>query len=563
MLLNLTIRNVALIEYAELSFSERLNVLSGETGAGKSVILDCIDFVLGAKADRGMVRFGASECLVRAEFTADERVNSLLEELDLEPDDVLVISRKLTAEGKGTLKINGCAVPLSMLRKITACLVDVHGQSEHFFLLKEENQLRLLDRVAGSSVTAEKELLKDLLAERKRIQKELQTLGGDAGERIRRLDILRFQIDEIRRAALKEGEEEELVAFRNRYSNLEKILGGLSSARDFLLSDGGSADSLNGARRAIGALAKYGESYGVLAERIENVSAEVEDIAEAVETYIGEMDIDEREAERVEARYDEIRSLKKKYGGSVAEVLRFCARAEEEYGLLSDSGERIAFLEAELQKAENKIYESCLRLRELRRASSESFTKRVTEELKSMNISSARFEIEFGDFSREDVPSATQEGLGGVRFLFSANAGEPLKELGKIISGGEMSRFMLAVKAQIGDANGIGTYIFDEIDAGIGGKTARVVAEKFCKIANSVQIIAVSHLAVIAAFADREFLIRKSEQDGRTFTQICELEGAARLGEIARLIGNETGEHALRFAEEMLSEAGIYKKSLS
>lgn len=562
MLLKLTIRNVALIERAELSFSEGLNVLSGETGAGKSVILDCIDFVLGGKADRGMVRSGESECLVRAEFTANDRVRAVLEELDIEPEETLVLSRKLTAEGKGALKINGNGVTAAMLRKVTACLVDVHGQSEHFFLLKEENQLRMLDNIAGNEVAAEKEKLKDLLAERRRILKELSSLGGDEGERSRRLDILRYQIDEIKRVAIREGEEEELTAFRTRYNNLEKILGGLSVARDFLLSDGGSIDHLNGARRSVSSLGKYDERYGVLSERLENAAAEVEDIAATVEDLIGELDVDEREAERVENRFDEIRSLKKKYGGSVEAVLEFCARAEEEYTLLTDSGERIASLNEELARTEDKIYRVCVALAESRKNAARGFTRRVTEELKTLNINSARFEIEFGDFAREDVAKATQEGLGGVKFLFSANAGEPLKELGKIISGGEMSRFMLAVKAQLTDTSEIGTYIFDEIDAGISGKTARVVAEKFCRISKHVQIIAVSHLAVIASFADREFFIEKKERDGRTFTEIEEIEGERRMTEIARLVGSETGEYALKYAEELVRDADIYKKSL-
>lgn len=562
MLLKLTIRNVALIERAELSFSEGLNVLSGETGAGKSVILDCIDFVLGGKADRGMVRSGESECLVRAEFTASDRVRAVLEELDIEPEETLVLSRKLTAEGKGALKINGNGVTAAMLRKVTACLVDVHGQSEHFFLLKEENQLRMLDNIAGNEVAAEKEKLKDLLAERRRILKELSSLGGDEGERSRRLDILRYQIDEIKRVAIREGEEEELTAFRTRYNNLEKILGGLSVARDFLLSDGGSIDHLNGARRSVSSLGKYDERYGVLSERLENAAAEVEDIAATVEDLIGELDVDEREAERVENRFDEIRSLKKKYGGSVEAILEFCARAEEEYALLTDSGERIASLNEELARTEDKIYRVCVVLAESRKNAARGFTRRVTEELKTLNINSARFEIEFGDFAREDVAKATQEGLGGVKFLFSANAGEPLKELGKIISGGEMSRFMLAVKAQLTDTSEIGTYIFDEIDAGISGKTARVVAEKFCRISKHVQIIAVSHLAVIASFADREFFIEKKERDGRTFTEIEEIEGERRMTEIARLVGSETGEYALKYAEELVRDADIYKKSL-
>lgn len=565
MLEKLTIQNVALIERAELEFSDKINVLSGETGAGKSIILDSIDFVLGAKADRSMIRSGEHFCLVRAEFaTSDPRVAELLGELDIEAEEELILTRRLTSDGKGTLKINGVTVTASMLRRLTALLVDVHGQSEHFFLLKESNQLRLLDDVAGEPVASIKRTLAELLTRRRTILGDRAKLGGDEGERNRRLDVLRFQIDEITAAQLKEGEEEELLAFRERWRNAEKILEGLNAARQYLTSDGGSVDALRGAARSLSALSKFGDVYDSLAERLENAAAEAEDIADCAERCADELDIDEREAERVEARLDELKSLKRKYGNSVQEMLAFLQNAEKEYELLSDSGARFEELTKELEKTENAIYETCVNLTKARKQTAEGFTGRVIEELKSLNIRSARFEVQFDDFTREDAPKATAEGLGGVRFLFSANAGEPLKELGKIISGGEMSRFMLAVKAQLSSVNAIGTYIFDEIDAGIGGKTARTVAEKFCKIAKNVQIIAVSHLAQIASFADREFVIEKEEAEGRTHTCIREAEGDARVKEIARLIGGDAESGAaLRHAEELLRSAETYKNSLS
>lgn len=565
MLQKLLIENVALIERAELDFSEGVNVLSGETGAGKSVILDAIDFVLGAKADRGMIRSGETFCAVRAEFfSSDPRVDSLLREYDIEPDDTLILSRRLTSEGKGTLRINGCPVTAAMLRRLTALLVDVHGQSEHFFLLKESNQLKLLDDVGGAPVALLKEQLRELLIHRKQIVNDRAKLGGDEGERERRLDILKFQIDEIARAELKEGEEEELMAFRDRWRNAEKILEGLNAVRQYLGSDGGSADSLRSAQRSLSAIVRLEEKYASLAERLESVAAEVEDIADTAEQFSEELDIDEREAERAEARLDEIRSLKKKYGGSVADILAFRGRAEAEYELLSDSDARFRKLGDELKVIENEIYDVCIALTDARKRAAEGFTERVIEELRTLNIASPQFVVEFGSFTGDDVSRVTAEGPSDVKFLFSANAGEPLKDLGKIISGGEMSRFMLSIKTQLSSVNAIGTYIFDEIDAGIGGKTARVVAEKFCKIGKTVQIIAVSHLAQIAACADREFYIEKQEKDGRTFTVIHTLDGEARIKELARLIGGDTeSELALRHAEELLASASLYKKSLS
>lgn len=557
MLKTLYLKNIALVDEAEIAFSEGLNVLSGETGAGKSVILDSIDFVLGAKADKGMIRSGQSECSVRAEFTCEpELLRPVLEELDLEESDTLLIVRRLNADGRGSLKVNGCPMTATMLRKLTSQLVDVHGQSEHFFLLKETNQLRLLDQIAGTE--RERAEVASLLKERRSYAEKLSSLGGDEGERGRRADILRFQIDELENAALKEGEEEELTALRTKYQNAEKILGGLKTVRDALLSDGGASDAVNTAHRGLISIEKYGD-YAALSERLESALAEIEDIGETAESLAEELDIDEREAERVENRLDEIRSLKKKYGGSVEEALNFLSRAKEELQLLENSAEECEKLKALLESNAKKLYSACEALTKKRKEGAEGFTRRVTEELRTLNIPSARFEIAFDPYTEEDLPRANAEGLDRVKFLFSANAGEPVKELGKIISGGEMSRFMLAVKAQLSAIGTIGTYIFDEIDAGIGGKTARVVAEKFADIAKTTQIIAVSHLAQIAAFADRQFLIEKKEEEGRTYSRIRALEEEERAGELVRLLGGEQGGSALMHAEELLKNARAYR----
>ena len=559
MLRSLYLKNIALVDEAEIVFSEGLNVLSGETGAGKSVILDSIDFVLGAKADKGMIRSGQSECSVRAEFTCDpELLRPVLEELDLEESVSLLIVRRLNTEGRGSLKVNGCPITATMLRKLTSQLVDVHGQSEHFFLLKEANQLRLLDQIAGTE--GERAEVASLLKERRAYTEKLSSLGGDEGERERRADILRFQIDELENAALKEGEEEELTALRTKYQNAEKILSGLKTIRDALLSDGGAADCVNLAHRGLISIEKYGD-YAALSERLENAFAEIEDIGETAESLAEELDIDEREAERVENRLDEIRSLKKKYGGSVEEALGFLARAKEELQLLENSAEECEKLKVLLENNAKKLYSACEALTKKRKEGAEGFTRRVTEELRTLNIPSARFEIAFDPYTEEDLPRANAEGLDRVKFLFSANAGEPVKELGKIISGGEMSRFMLAVKAQLSSIGTIGTYIFDEIDAGIGGKTARVVAEKFADIAKTTQIIAVSHLAQIAAFADRQFLIEKKEEGGRTYSRIRALEEEERTEELVRLLGGDKGSSAVLHANELLNNARAYKRA--
>ena len=563
MLRRLTIQNVALIEKAELEFDGGLNVLSGETGAGKSVILDSIDFVLGAKADKSMIRYGKTECIVRAEFEdIGKEAEEALDSLDIATDDVLIISRKLTADGKSALKVNGCSVTATMLRSVSSRLVDVHGQSEHFYLLKESNQLKLLDSIAGDPVSKCKSELSALLEERKKTAAEISLIGGDESERNRRADILQFQIQEIDRANLKEGEEEELTAFRTRCQNAERIADGISSARGNLLSDGGGIDAINTARRALNAISRYDEKYGVLAERLESVTADLSDVAAMVEEYGEELEFNAPELERAENRLDEIKSLKKKYGSTPEEIQTLLQKAQDEYAFLTEGEERLRRLTEQNRILSEKIYSVCTKLSDERKKAAREFTKRVTDELKTLNISSARFEMQFDGFTQESTAAVGTNGADKIRFLFSANAGEPVKELSKIISGGEMSRFMLAIKAQLSSLGDIGTYLFDEIDAGIGGKTARVMAEKFAKISKTIQIIAVTHSAQIAAFADSQFLIEKTEANESTKTEIKKIENEELTREISRLSGGEESEYSLKHAEEMLQNARIYKKSL-
>lgn len=564
MLEKLTIKNVALIRSAELEFSDGLNVLSGETGSGKSVILDSINFVLGAKADKSMIRYGEEECSVSAVFSLkeDSSVYSVLEEIGIERDEQLIVSRRYRQDGKGGIKVNGEPVNAAMLRRITSRLVDVHGQSEHFYLLSPVHQLETIDRFAGEAVVKEKNALRMLAEERKELRKKFKALGGDEAERGRRLDILRYQLNEIEKADLKDGEEEDLLAKRLILSNAEKIMQGLSEAAEFLGSDGGAVDSLGGGRRAVAELAKYGEDYAALAERMENLVLEAEDISETIRSMAEDFSYDEREAEAVEDRLDLIRSLKKKYGNSVEQIFIYRDKIAEESELLEHCDEESASLTAELEQNGRKVYAACLHLSELRRKAADDFCSRVENELKTLNIKKARFCAEFADYDRAEAVNAGENGADSVVFMFSANAGEPLKPLDKVISGGEMSRLMLAIKTQMSGLNEISTYIFDEIDAGISGSTAKVVAEKFADIAAEKQIIAVSHLAQIVSMADTNFLISKHEtQDGKTLTDIVKLSPEKLTGELIRLLGGtEESSAAATLAEELRGSAVRYKQ---
>ncbi len=565
MLSKITIKNVALIESAEISFHDGLNVLSGETGAGKSVLLESVNFVLGAKADRTMIRHGESECMVKAEFILpeDSLAVAVLREMDIDSDGEIIISRKFNDAGKSAIKINGNTVTASMLRSVTDALVDVHGQSEHFYLLSEQNQLKTLDDVVGTELLPLKEELQEKTTSLKEVIKQIEKLGGDEASRGRRLDLLRYEIDEIERVALQEGEEEALKAKRNKINHMEKILASLGEASAIFSGDGGLYDALYALKRSLRSIEKLDEEYAGLSERLENLQSEAEDIGQTVQDLHSNLYFDEGEAEEIESRLDAIQALQRKYGPNKEAVDAYLQTIREEFDLLSDCEGQFAKLNKQKEKLGENIYTICQAITRLRKEKGKDFCKRVSEELASLNIPHARCEILFEDYDPKDVFRATNSGLDVISFQFSANVGEPLKPLSKIISGGEMSRFMLAMKTQCASWNGISTYIFDEIDAGISGKTAKVVAEKFAQIATNTQIICVSHLAQISAMSDRSILIEKQETDGKTKTFIRVLDEAEKRAEVIRLLGGELqDDFAKLHAEELIKKANEYKEAL-
>ena len=565
MLSRLTIKNVALIEKAEIEFGEGLNVLSGETGAGKSVILDSVNFVLGAKADRAMIRHGETECAVRAEFFVPENSKSVsaMRELDIDSDGEIIITRKFSENGKNSIKINGNTVTATMLRKVTDSLVDVHGQSEHFYLLKESNQLKTLDQIVGRELEEEKVKLANYLKEKREIDENIALIGGDEKERGRRLDILQFQIDEIKSVDLKDGEEDELLAKRNKINNLEKIISAIRDSLNALSGEQAAIDCLRSAGRALTGISRLDKDYEDIFNKIEDLTAEAEDVAEILSDVSDDLYFDEAEAEEIESRLDDIRQLKRKYGGDKAEIDAYYEKICAEFELLSDSEGQYVKLLDRRNKINSAIFKVCQQMTQLRKTHGRAFCKRVTEELKTLNIAHAQFDIEFSPYLESDVEKVNMNGLDSISFLFSANAGEPLKPLSKIISGGEMSRFMLAMKTQFSEVNEISTYIFDEIDAGISGKTAKVVGEKLAKIAKNTQILAVSHLAQIAVMSDQEYLIEKRENEEKTVTLVQKLDVKEKQKEIVRLLGGtDDDEFAVKHAIELQKQAVEFKKSI-
>lgn len=557
MLSRLYIENIALIDRADVFFDGGLNVLSGETGAGKSVLLDSINFVLGSKADKSMIRFGETTAMVRAEFSeeSDSPALKALRELDIDSDGTIIITRKFSSDGKGNIKINGNTVTASMLKTVTVHLVDVHGQSEHFFLLNEDNQLKVIDRLCGESGEKIKSDLCGLLQKKRILKQKIAECGGDAQERERKLDLLSYQIDEIEKANVKEGEFERLKERQKLIANTEKILTALNAAKSLLCDDNGCADLISAATKQIGSISELSETYDSVYDRLENLGVEAEDIGECLVDLAEELSFDESEAEFLEERLNTYKNLKKKYGADESEILNFLSEAKAQYEFLTDSVQSIENLTKEIAVCDDKIYGLCRRLTDLRKEQSVKFCENVERQLKTLNIPHAKFSVDFAEYDRTNAKLNSGDGSDELRFVFSANKGEQLKPLNKIISGGEMSRFMLAVKTVLKDINGISTYIFDEIDAGISGFTATTVAEKFIDIAKYTQIIAVSHLPQVCAAGQSHYLIYKTEEDGKTVSKIRKSDKDGLIEEIIRLSGGKSDSFASRqHAEELIAQ---------
>lgn len=568
MLKNIQIKNVALIEEASIEFEKGLNVLSGETGSGKSVILDSLNFVLGAKADKSMIRNGSDFCMVKAEFDVKNNpfIKSELDALDIDCDDDLIVSRKFSLSGAGSIRINGEPVTLTGLKNVTGHLVDVHGQSEHFYLLKEANQLALIDAYGGEKIAKAKEELSKEISALKNVLSELNKLGGDDGQRALRLDILKYQVNEIKESDVKEYEYEDLIALKAKLSNQEKISEALNETKQALSGEGAATDGVSYARNAISRISNLDKSYADILTRLENAYAEIEDISETVSGFMDDFDFSEADLDRTEERISLIKNLFKKYGGSYNELIAFESNAEKEIEKLENFDKLAEELLVKKTELSARVYSLYIKLSSLRKDFAKDFSEKVACEIRELNMKNAVFDVKFSelpDFNKEkDDIKISENGLDEISFMFSANLGEPLKSLSKIISGGEMSRFMLAIKSRTAKYSEISTLVFDEIDAGISGETAKVVGEKFVKLSEDVQLIAVSHLPQIVALGDNNLLIKKIETDGKTVSVIEKINGEKLVAEIVRLIGGTSeSPSAIAHAKELIKNAARLKTS--
>ncbi len=568
MLKNIQIKNVALIEEASIEFEKGLNVLSGETGSGKSVILDSLNFVLGAKADKSMIRNGSDFCMVKAEFDVKNNpfIKSELDALDIDCDDDLIVSRKFSLSGASSIRINGEPVTLTGLKNVTGHLVDVHGQSEHFYLLKEANQLALIDAYGGEKIAKAKEELSKEISALKNVLSELNKLGGDDGQRALRLDILKYQVNEIKESDVKEYEYEDLIALKAKLSNQEKISEALNETKQALSGEGAATDGVSYARNAISRISNLDKSYADILTRLENAYAEIEDISETVSGFMDDFDFSEADLDRTEERISLIKNLFKKYGGSYNELIAFESNAEKEIDKLENFDKLAEELLVKKTELSGKVYSLYIKLSSLRKDFAKDFSEKVACEIRELNMKNAVFDVKFNELpevnKEKDDIKISENGLDEISFMFSANLGEPLKSLSKIISGGEMSRFMLAIKSRTAKYSEISTLVFDEIDAGISGETAKVVGEKFVNLSKDVQLIAVSHLPQIVALGDNNLLIKKIETDGKTVSVIEKINGEKLVAEIVRLIGGTSeSPSAIAHAKELIKNAARLKAS--
>lgn len=554
MLSNLQIENIAVIKSASIDFENGFNVMTGETGAGKSIVIDSLNAILGERTSRELIRSGADSASVCAEFqNVGDNVKNELEKLGIEKDDTLIVSRKLTPDGKNVCRINGMPATVSMLKALGVQLVNIHGQLDNQSLLSPETHCSFIDKLAGGG--RELKEFKELYSLYIKKENELKSLNTDVNEKNRRLDILNYQIEEIQKADIRPGEKDELTEKLGFLRNAEKVLDLLHAAYAALNGDGempGAADVAADAASKLLSAADYSSDFTETANGVNDAAMNLSAYTEELRDKIYSLDYDPNETERAEERLDVIYRLSQKYGDSEEDILAYLENAEKERDALSFSDERAEQLRAETEKAYNEALAAAKKLSESRIEAGKKFSADVERELAFLDMPSVKFIV------NDSVGELYENGIDNIEFLLSANAGEKPKPLSKIASGGELSRIMLAIKCVLSELDDIDTLIFDEIDSGVSGRAALKIAAKMKELSKTHQVICVTHLAQIAAFADEHKLISKEEKDGRTYTCIASLDYNGRKYELARIMGGLTvTQSILNSAEELLSSAEI------
>ncbi len=560
MLVELHVTNFALIDRLDLTFGAGLNILTGETGAGKSIIIDALGLALGGRAGADLVRTGSSKATVEAIFDlthAPEEVRRRLADAGLDGEDeeeMLLVTRELArAGGKSQCRINGRLMPVAVLKEIAEGLVDVHGQHEHQSLLAADRHIDILDNWGGKDALALRQSVAARFGEAGALKREREKLQTDARERARMLDLYRFQQEELASASLQPGEEDELNANRSRLANSEKLSAAAADAYATLSGaerGAGALDALNAALAAVEHVAALDENLSPLAETLQSAVSYAEDAARELRVYQESVEFNPERLEEIEARLDLIRTLKRKYGETLEEIIAYGAELAGKLDALENSEAREEELTAAIVEAEGKLNAAAARLTKARRKASENFAAGIARELADLGMAATQFEVSI------EVQPVTSKGADKVEFLLSPNPGEPLRPLAKIASGGEMSRIMLAMKSVLARTGAIPTMIFDEIDVGVGGRTAQTIGDKLEALAREAQIMCITHLPQIASRAGAHFFIEKQVHEGRTTVSVAPLDAEGRIEEIARMLGgSRRSEAVVQHAREMLSVA--------
>lgn len=556
MLEYLHIKNVALIDEQTINFNEGLNILTGETGAGKSMVIDSINFVLGEKVSKDFIRNGQESALVEILFfLKDNKVIEAIKDMDIELDayNSLIISRELNKSGRTVCKINGRVSTIIMVKEISSLLIDIHGQHQHQSLLNPSKHIVLLDQFCTEEFFKLKHKLYEQYHDYKNIQNTINQLIGDESQRQQKIDILQYQVNEIENANLKVDEEENLLQQRKILASTEKLSKGLEEINILLNGDEFNSDGVISQIGRIGTLLKdlssIDSSLDEVSKLADTVELQLDEMLLEIRHYNKEIDHNPESLYEIETRLDLIYNLKKKYGSNIKEILNYYTKTKNQLDFILNSEEQLKKLNKDLKSKEKNIIELCQKISDARKSKAEEVQKQIEDTLIDLEMKSAKFKIQID--KRENF---TDNGWDKVEFLISANRGEALKPLSKIASGGEMSRVMLAIKTVLADIDNIETLIFDEIDTGVSGRTAQKVAEKMKYISNNHQILCITHLPQIAAMADSHYLIEKKEQNNRTVTQVFDLTLEQSISELARLIGGATITNATITAAKEMKE---------
>ena len=546
----LHIENIAVIECADISFHKGFNILTGETGAGKSIVIDAISAILGERAYRDMIRTGMDKASVRAVFT-DVPQLSWFEENGVEYDPETIIQREVYLDGRNVCRVNGMLVTVSILRKLGVQLINIHGQHDSASLFDEENHLRYLDAFADNETIKSEYFEKYALVSE--LRREIQRMTMDEGEKLRRMETLRYQIDEISKADLEPGEDETLEERRKILQNAEKISDGMNVAVECLYGSDdtdGAVSLLADAERELARISRFTDAYTSLCEKVSDLMYQVQDMAEEVRDARNDLAYSSDELEQIESRLDIIYRLRRKYGADCREILAYLDLATKELDEIEFADDHLERLKSKCDKAEKETWAAAQKLRESRCVAAEKLSKRILSELTQLDMPKVQFSCEFTELD------LTSNGADAVAFYMSANAGEALKPLSKVASGGELARIMLAMKNVLAEQDMVSTLIFDEVDTGVSGRAAQKVAEKLRSVAQTKQVLCVTHLPQLAALASTHLLIAKEERDGRTYTTVTPLDLEGRKRELARIIGGTNiTDTTLKSAEEMLQYA--------